>query len=156
MSEDMCLDWMSPAMSSALDSDLVPLATSPTNHFQLQGGGWGLQQIAGPQTHKEVRDWLSAMHRWRQEEQRRSARRPLRSSSSANTGGSYYRALRSDWYFPSDENAYRLDRHNKTLLMAPCRDRAATVGFRTVAEAPMRSSSERSRLQRDPARDDYG
>lgn len=50
-------------------------------------------------------------------------------------GGSYYRALGSHWYFPSDENAYRLDRHNKYLLMAPCRDRAATIGFRTVADA---------------------
>jgi iron(II)-dependent oxidoreductase len=50
-------------------------------------------------------------------------------------GGSYYRALTSKWYFPSDENAYRLDRHNKYLLMAPGRDRAATIGFRTVVDA---------------------
>jgi formylglycine-generating enzyme required for sulfatase activity len=50
-------------------------------------------------------------------------------------GGSYYRALTSNWYFPSNEVAYRLDHHNKYLLMAPGRDRAATVGFRTVADA---------------------
>ncbi|MCW3819041.1 SUMF1/EgtB/PvdO family nonheme iron enzyme [Micromonospora sp. DR5-3] len=50
-------------------------------------------------------------------------------------GGSYYRALGSGWYFPSDQEAYRLDRHNKYLLMSPGRDRAATIGFRTVADA---------------------
>jgi formylglycine-generating enzyme required for sulfatase activity len=50
-------------------------------------------------------------------------------------GGSYYRALGSGWYFPSDENAYRLDHQNKYLLMSPGRDRAATIGFRTVADA---------------------
>lgn len=51
-------------------------------------------------------------------------------------GGSYYRALGSGWYFPSDENAYRLDHHNKYLLMSPGRDRAGTIGFRTAADAP--------------------
>lgn len=50
-------------------------------------------------------------------------------------GGSYYRAQGSHWYFPSDEDAYRLDHHNKYLLMAPGRDRAATIGFRTAADA---------------------
>lgn len=50
-------------------------------------------------------------------------------------GGSYYRALGSGWYFPSDETAYRLDHHNKYLMMSPGRDRAATIGFRTVADA---------------------
>ncbi|SEP21119.1 formylglycine-generating enzyme family protein [Amycolatopsis saalfeldensis] len=51
-------------------------------------------------------------------------------------GGSYYRPQGASWYFPSDQDAYRLDRHNKYLLMAPSLDRSATIGFRTVADGP--------------------
>jgi formylglycine-generating enzyme required for sulfatase activity len=51
-------------------------------------------------------------------------------------GGSYYRPQGSSWYFPSDESAYRLDRHNKYLLMAPSLDRSATIGFRAAMDAP--------------------
>ena len=58
-----------------------------------------------------------------------------RTRTAALRGGSYYRALGSHWYFPSDQAAYRLDHHNKYLLMAPGRDRAATIGFRTVADS---------------------
>ena len=59
-------------------------------------------------------------------------------------GGSYYRPQGSDWYLPSDENAYRLDRHNKYLLMAPSLDRSATIGFRTAMDAPARVSASTS------------
>jgi formylglycine-generating enzyme required for sulfatase activity len=55
--------------------------------------------------------------------------------TAALRGGSYYRALSSTWYFPSDQTAYRLDHQSKYLLMAPGRDRAATIGFRTVVDA---------------------
>jgi formylglycine-generating enzyme required for sulfatase activity len=48
-------------------------------------------------------------------------------------GGSYYRPQGSMWYFPQ---AYRNDQHGKLLLMAPGYDRAATLGFRCVADAP--------------------
>lgn len=51
-------------------------------------------------------------------------------------GGSYYRPQGSAWYFPSDQNAYQLDHHNKYLLMAPSLDRSATIGFRTAEDAP--------------------
>ncbi|MGD0578345.1 MAG: SUMF1/EgtB/PvdO family nonheme iron enzyme, partial [Bryobacteraceae bacterium] len=47
-------------------------------------------------------------------------------------GGSYYRPQGSIWYFPQ---AYRNDQHGKLLLMAPGYDRAATLGFRCVADA---------------------
>jgi len=50
-------------------------------------------------------------------------------------GGSYYRPRGANWYFPADQNAYRLDHHNKYLLMAPSLDRSATIGFRTVVDA---------------------
>jgi gamma-glutamyl hercynylcysteine S-oxide synthase len=47
-------------------------------------------------------------------------------------GGSYYQPQGSVYYFPQ---AYRNDQHSKLLLMAPAKDRAATVGFRCVADA---------------------
>jgi iron(II)-dependent oxidoreductase len=47
-------------------------------------------------------------------------------------GGSYYQPQGSMWYFPQ---AYRLDEHGKLLLMAPSKDRAATLGFRCVRDA---------------------
>ncbi|MBA4136808.1 MAG: sulfatase-modifying factor protein [Opitutus sp.] len=47
-------------------------------------------------------------------------------------GGSSYQPQTSHWYFPS---AYQLDQHGKYLLMAPCKDRSATIGFRCVVDA---------------------
>ena len=47
-------------------------------------------------------------------------------------GGSAYQPQTSHWYFPQ---AYRLDQHGKYLLMAPCKDRSAWVGFRCVVDA---------------------
>jgi hypothetical protein len=47
-------------------------------------------------------------------------------------GGSYYQPQGSLWYFP---DAYRNDQHGKYLLMAPSKDRAATVGFRCVVDS---------------------
>jgi hypothetical protein len=47
-------------------------------------------------------------------------------------GGSYYFPQGSGWYFP---NSSRLTEHGKLLLMAPCKDRAATLGFRCVMDA---------------------
>jgi len=46
-------------------------------------------------------------------------------------GGSYYYAQTSNWYFPQ---AHELNEHGKYLLMSPGRDRAATLGFRCVAD----------------------
>jgi len=47
-------------------------------------------------------------------------------------GGSHYRPQGSNWYFPRVE---RLDQHGKYLLMAPCKDRSGTIGFRCVVDA---------------------
>ena len=47
-------------------------------------------------------------------------------------GSCSYHPQTSHWYFPQ---AYRLDQHGKYLLMAPCKDRASTLGFRCVANA---------------------
>jgi formylglycine-generating enzyme required for sulfatase activity len=48
-------------------------------------------------------------------------------------GGSYYQPQGSLWYFPQ---AYKLTEHGKYLLIAPSKDRAGTLGFRCVADAP--------------------
>jgi len=50
-------------------------------------------------------------------------------------GGSYYQPQGSVWYFPQ---AYRNDQHGKLLLMAPSKDRAATLGFRCVVDAEIK------------------
>ena len=47
-------------------------------------------------------------------------------------GGASYQPHGSIWYFPQ---TYRLDEHQKYLLMAPGRDRAGTIGFRCVVDA---------------------
>jgi formylglycine-generating enzyme required for sulfatase activity len=47
-------------------------------------------------------------------------------------GGAAYQPHGSIWYFPQ---TYRLDEHQKFLLMAPGRDRAGTIGFRCVVDA---------------------
>jgi gamma-glutamyl hercynylcysteine S-oxide synthase len=46
-------------------------------------------------------------------------------------GGSNYRPDGSRWYFPA---ANKLTEHGKYLLIAPSKDRAATVGFRCVRD----------------------
>jgi iron(II)-dependent oxidoreductase len=48
-------------------------------------------------------------------------------------GGAAYQPSGSLWYFPQ---TYRLDEHEKYLLMSPGHDRAGTVGFRCVVDAP--------------------
>jgi iron(II)-dependent oxidoreductase len=47
-------------------------------------------------------------------------------------GGAAYQPGGSLWYFPQ---TYRLDEHQKYLLMSPGRDRAGTIGFRCVVDA---------------------
>lgn len=47
-------------------------------------------------------------------------------------GGSPYQPRGSIWYFPQ---TYRLDEHQKYLLMSPGRDRSSTIGFRCVVDA---------------------
>jgi len=48
-------------------------------------------------------------------------------------GGGFYRPAGSMWYFPRNS---KLNQHGKYLLMAPCKDRSAMVGFRCVVDGP--------------------
>ncbi len=59
--------------------------------------------------------------------------RDLHTRAAILRGGAAYRPLGSIWYFPQ---TYRLDEHQKYLLMSPGRDRAGTIGFRCAADAP--------------------
>jgi formylglycine-generating enzyme required for sulfatase activity len=47
-------------------------------------------------------------------------------------GGAAYQPHGSIWYFPQ---TYRLDEHQKYLLMSPGHDRSGTIGFRCVVDA---------------------
>jgi hypothetical protein len=47
-------------------------------------------------------------------------------------GSASYQPTGSIWYFPE---TYRLDEHEKYLLMSLGRDRAGTIGFRCVVDA---------------------
>jgi gamma-glutamyl hercynylcysteine S-oxide synthase len=47
-------------------------------------------------------------------------------------GAASYQPRGSVWYFPQ---TYRLDEHEKLLLMSPSRDRSGTIGFRCVTDA---------------------
>jgi len=47
-------------------------------------------------------------------------------------GATSYQPRGAVWYFPQ---TYRLDQHQKYLLMSPGRDRSATIGFRCVVDA---------------------
>jgi gamma-glutamyl hercynylcysteine S-oxide synthase len=59
-------------------------------------------------------------------------------------GGSYYQPQGAIWYFPQ---AYRNDEHGKLLLMAPSKDRAATIGFRCVVDSTSPASAATHSLQ---------
>lgn len=48
-------------------------------------------------------------------------------------GGAAYQPRGSIWYFPQ---TYRLDEHQKYLLMSPGHDRSGTIGFRCLRDAP--------------------
>jgi formylglycine-generating enzyme required for sulfatase activity len=48
-------------------------------------------------------------------------------------GGAGYQRRGSIWYFPQ---TYRLDEHQKYLLMSAGHDRSGTIGFRCVVDAP--------------------
>jgi iron(II)-dependent oxidoreductase len=47
-------------------------------------------------------------------------------------GGAAYQPRGSIWYFPQ---TYRLDEHQKYLLMSPGHDRSGTIGFRCIVDA---------------------
>jgi len=74
-----------------------------------------------------VLDLLGSVSQWTDEY------RDAHTRAAILRGGAAYQPRGSLWYFPQ---SYRLDEHQKYLLMSPGHDRAGTVGFRCVVDAP--------------------
>src|ERR1700686_679662 len=68
-----------------------------------------------------VLDLIGSVSQWTDEYPDPHTRAPIL------RGGAAYQPLGSIWYFPQ---TYRLDEHQKYLLMSPGHDRAGTIGFR--------------------------
>lgn len=47
-------------------------------------------------------------------------------------GGNYYQPQGSMWYFPQN---YKLNEHERFLLIAPSLDRSSGIGFRCAADS---------------------
>jgi len=102
------------------DSTIIP----PAEHNRA------MRPPTGVTTYKEqspfgVRDLVGNVWQWTDEYTDDHTRAAIL------RGGSYYYAQTSMWYFPQ---AHKLNEHGKYLLMSPGRDRAATLGFRCVAD----------------------
>jgi formylglycine-generating enzyme required for sulfatase activity len=74
-----------------------------------------------------VLDLIGSVSQWTDEY------RDPRTRAAILRGGAAYQPVGSIWYFPQ---TYRLDQHQKYLLMSPGNDRAGTIGFRCVVDAP--------------------
>lgn len=103
-------------------ADLVP----PQNTGRLVGAPADVDAHAGGASPFGVQDLVGNVWQWTDEYSDEHTRFAIL------RGGSSYRPQGSMWYFPQ---AYRNDQHGKLLLMAPGRDRAATLGFRCVTDA---------------------
>jgi iron(II)-dependent oxidoreductase len=97
----------------------------PENGRALRGPDDGMAHPLGASPFK-VMDLVGNVWQWTDEYEDEHTRAAIL------RGGSYYQPQGSMWYFPQ---AYRNDQHGKLLLMAPSKDRAATLGFRCVVDA---------------------
>lgn len=106
-------DW-NPAAVPAPDRG--PTRRPPTDVTALPGGAspFGVLDMVGNVSH-----WTDE---FRDEHTRAAIVR----------GAASYQPLGSVWYFPQ---TYRLDEHQKYLLMSPGRDRAGTIGFRCIVDS---------------------
>ena len=106
-------DWNSSAVPPISSSREFPVLADVDAH-PAGASPFGVMDLVG-----NVWQWTDEFH----DERMRAA--ILR-------GGTSYQPQTSHWYFPQ---AYRLDEHGKLLLMAPCKDRSAGIGFRCVTDA---------------------
>lgn len=86
----------------------------------------GVSDFAGGASPFGVLDLIGNVSQWTDEY------RDAHTRAAIVRGGASYQPLGSIWYFPQ---TYRLDEHEKYLLMSPGHDRAATIGFRCVVDA---------------------
>ncbi|MGA8144720.1 MAG: SUMF1/EgtB/PvdO family nonheme iron enzyme [Candidatus Acidiferrales bacterium] len=106
-------DWNARALPPS-DHGRTMRAPTDVNAFEGGASAFGVLDLEG-----NVSQWTTE---FRDEHTRAAILR----------GGPYYQPRGSIWYFPQ---TYRLDEHEKYLLMSPGRDRAGTIGFRCVVDA---------------------
>jgi formylglycine-generating enzyme required for sulfatase activity len=103
------------------DATAIP---RPENGHELRGPT-GVDAYPGGASPFGVMDLMGNVWQWTDEYVDEHTR------AAVLRGGSYYRPSGSNWYLPQNT---KLDQHQKYLLMAPCKDRAGTVGFRCVVD----------------------
>ena len=103
------------------DSTIIP----PADHNRAMRPPTDVNAYAKDESPFGVRDLVGNVWQWTDEYSDKHTRAAI------IRGGSYYYAQTSMWYFPQ---AHKLNEHGKYLLMSPGRDRAATLGFRCVAD----------------------
>lgn len=105
------------------DAQAVPATDSGPAMHQLADVG-GFTRGASP---FGVLDLIGNISQWTDEY------RDPHTRAAIIRGGASYQPRGSIWYFPQ---TYRLDEHQKYLLMSPGRDRSGSIGFRCVVDAP--------------------
>ena len=105
-------DWNPHALPAA-DRGRTMGQPANVDDFPQGGSPFGVLDLAG-----NVSQWTDEY-------------RDLHTRAAIVRGGASYQPHGSIWYFPQ---TYRLDEHQKYLLMAPGRDRSGTVGFRCVVD----------------------
>ncbi len=127
-------EWEWQYAAQGTDGRLYPWGNSWNAHaVPVSNKGRQLSQAANVDAYPdgaspfEVMALVGHIWQWTDEYQ------DLHTRTAVLRGGSQYQPQGSSWYFPQ---AYELNTHAKYLLMAPCRDRSGTIGFRCVCDAP--------------------
>jgi gamma-glutamyl hercynylcysteine S-oxide synthase len=126
-------DWEWQYAAQASDGRLYPwgnnweaAAVPPPDHGRTMRAPTDVDAFAQSASPFGVLDLEGNISQWTNEF------RDGRTRAAIIRGGAYYQPRGSIWYFPQ---TYRLDEHQKYLLMSPGRDRAGTIGFRCVVDA---------------------
>jgi gamma-glutamyl hercynylcysteine S-oxide synthase len=106
-------DWSATALPAA-DRGRTRRAPANVDAFPQGASPFGLLDLVG-----DVSQWTDEY-------------RDPHTRAAIVRGGASYQPMGSIWYFPQ---TYRLDEHQKYLLMSPGRDRSGTIGFRCVVDA---------------------
>jgi formylglycine-generating enzyme required for sulfatase activity len=124
-------EWQYAAQSSdgrayPWGNDWNPQALPAVDHGPVMGALSDVGKFASGASPFGVLDLMGNVSQWTDEY------RDAHTRAAVVRGGAAYQPRGSVWYFPQ---TYRLDEHQKYLLMSPGRDRAGTIGFRCVVDA---------------------
>jgi gamma-glutamyl hercynylcysteine S-oxide synthase len=107
-------------------NDWNPQAVPPADHGRTMTAPANLGALPSGASSFGILDFVGTVSQWTDEFRDEHTR------AAVVRGGAAYQPRGSIWYFPQ---TYRLDEHQKYLLMSPGRDRAGTIGFRCVVDA---------------------